>query len=89
VRPHFVQGTERIAVSLRASLARHDFREIDAAAPSATPLQGARGPEARWEADVLCVQGKVTLVGISRRGRGEEAEDLALFLRARANLLQK
>jgi len=89
VRPHFVQGTERIAVSLRAALTSHEIREIDASAPSASPMQAARGPEAHWESDVLCAQGKVTLVGMITRGRGDEAEDLALFLRARANLLQK
>ncbi len=89
VRPHFVQGTERIAVSLQAALTRHDLREIDAVAPSAGPLQAARGPESRWESDVLCVRGKVTLVGIFSRGRGEEAEEVALFLRARANLLEE
>lgn len=89
VRPHFVQGTERIAVSLRAALAGHELREIDAAAPSASPIQAARGPEVRWESDVLCAQGKATLVGVVTRGRGDDAEDLALFLRARANTLRK
>ncbi len=89
VRPHFVSGTEQIAVGLRASLARHELREVDPAFPVATPLQAAKSAEAKWESDVLCAKGRYTLAGLFTRGKGDDSEDVALFLRARANLLTK
>lgn len=89
VRPHFVHGQEQVAVSLRAQWATHDVRDVEPAAPAGAGVQAARGPEARWESDVLCAKGKWTIVGLQTRGKGEEAEDLVLFLRARGNLLAR
>jgi len=88
-RPHFVHGQEQVAVSLRAQQAAHELREVEPSSPTAGVVQAARGPEARWEADVLCAKGKWSIVGVQTRGRGEEAEDLVLFLRARGNLLAR
>ncbi|HEX7897090.1 MAG TPA: hypothetical protein VF950_04990 [Planctomycetota bacterium] len=88
VRPHFIDDSDRIAVSLRASLARHDVREVETSGPASGPLQIARGQALRWESDVLCAKDRWTLVGLQSRGRGEDAEDLALFLRARPNVLR-
>lgn len=88
VRPHFIDDSDRIAVSLRASLARHEIRELESSGASAGPLQLGRGTALTWEADVICAKDRWTLVGLQSRGRGEDAEDLALFLRARPNLLR-
>jgi hypothetical protein len=88
VRPHFIDDSDRIAVSLRAALSRHDVREVETSGPAAGPLQIARSQTLNWEADVLCAKGRWTLVGLQSRGKGEEAEDLALFLRARPNVLK-
>jgi hypothetical protein len=65
-----------------------ETRDVDAGAPHAGPIQAAKGQHARWEADVLCAKNRWTLVGIQTRGRGEEAEEIALFLRARQNVLK-
>jgi hypothetical protein len=88
-RPHFIHGQEQIAVSLRAQSAMHEVRDVEPVAPNGNGLQAARGPEARWESDVLCAKGKWTIVGLQTRGKGEEAEDLILFLRARGNVLAR
>ncbi len=88
VRPHFIDDSDRIAVSLRALLARHEIRDVETSGPASGPLQIPRGFTLNWEADVLCAKDRWTLVGLQSRGRGEEAEDLALFLRARPNLLR-
>ncbi len=89
VRPHFVHGQEQIAVSVRAQQAAHEVRELDPSSPSGGPIQAARGPEGKWESDVLCAKGKWSIVGVQTRGRGEDAEDLILFLRARGNVLAR
>jgi hypothetical protein len=89
VRPHFLHGQEQIAVDLRAQLVGGvEVREVDAGTPHAAPLQAAKGDHARWEADVLCAKGRWTLVGLQSRGKGEDAEEVALFLRARHNVLK-
>ena len=88
VRPHFIQGTERIAVSLRAARTEHGVRELEGATPGAGPLQAPTGTGFRRESDVTCKKGFYTLVGIESRGSGAAAEDVALFLRARANILK-
>ena len=88
VRPHFVDDADRIAVSLRASLARHEVREVEASGPASGALQVPSGTALTWEADVLCGKDRWTLVGLRSRGKGADAEDLALFLRARPNVLK-
>jgi hypothetical protein len=89
VRPHFIHGQEQIAVSLRAQSATHEVREVEPSAPAGNALQAARGPEAKWESDVLCAKGMWTIVGLQTRGKGDEAEELVLFLRSRGNLLAR
>lgn len=88
VRPHFIDDSDRIAVSLRASLARHDLRDVEASGPASGPIQVPRGSTVTWESDVLCAKDRWTLVGLQSRGQGDDAEDLVLFLRARPNVLR-
>jgi hypothetical protein len=88
VRPHFIDDSDHIAVSLRASLSRHEIREVETSGPASGPLQIPKGNTLNWESDVLCGKDRWTLVGLQSRGRGEDAEDLALFLRARPNVLK-
>ena len=88
VRPHFIDDSDRIAVSLRASLARHSVRDVETSGPASGALQIPQGQTLSWESDVLCGKDRWTLVGLQSRGRGEDAEDLALFLRARPNVLK-
>ncbi len=42
----------------------------------------------KWNANVLCVKGKYSLVALETIGRGDDAEDLAVFVRARQNTLK-
>jgi hypothetical protein len=86
-RPAFVHGQEQIAVALRVQQAIHETRDLDLGAPSPGPLQPARGPEGRWSADVLCRKGTWAIVAVQTRGKGADAEDLVLLLRARGNRL--
>jgi hypothetical protein len=88
VRPHFIDDSDRIAVSLRASLARYSVRDVETSGPASGALQIPQGQTLNWESDVLCGKDRWTLVGLQSRGRGEDAEDLALFLRARPNVLK-
>jgi hypothetical protein len=88
VRPHFIDDSDRIAVSLRASLASHAVRDVEAAGPGSGTLQLPNGAALSWESDVVCAKDRWTLVGLRSRGKGAEAEDLALFIRARPNVLR-
>jgi hypothetical protein len=88
VRPHFIDDSDRIAVSLRASLAHHEIREVESSGPASGPLQIPKGSTLNWESDVLCAKDRWTLVGLKSCGRGGDAEEIALFLRARPNVLK-
>ncbi len=88
VRPHFVHGSDQVSVELLAVLARREIREIPVVSSGLGPLQTPRGTGFTWCANVTCVQGKWTLVGLESRGQGDEAEDVAFFLRARPNVLK-
>lgn len=88
VRPHFVHGNEQIGVDFRSALVVAQTKDIDplGGATSAMQLVGAR--VLRWNSNVLCVKGKYSLVALETVGRGDDAEDLAVFLRARQNVLK-
>jgi hypothetical protein len=88
VRPAFMDGPDRIQVDLRASLTSREMKEIETASSGVGPLQVPRITGARWQTDLVSTKGRWTLVGLESRGEGDAREDLALFVRARANLLK-
>ena len=83
-----MDGPDRIQVDLRASLTSRDMKEIETASSGVGPIQVPRVTGARWQSDLVSAKGRWTLVGIETRGEGDAREDLALFVRARANLLK-
>ena len=88
VRPHFVQGTERIAVDLELDRRDLAVREIEGFTPRAGPLQAPMASGFGRQTNVMCKAGHWTLAGLETRGTGDDAEDVALFVRARANILK-
>jgi hypothetical protein len=88
VRPHFVHGNEQIAVDFRSSLVVGQTREVDALGGITGPMQLLSGRVLRWNSNVLCVKGKYSLVAVETVGRGPDEEDVAVFLRARQNVLK-
>ena len=87
-RPHYIRGTEQVGVELRVQ--RHEHQVADGALipPGSGPIQLATDTSFGRVSTVACKEGHWTLVGIESRGSGEEAEDFALILRARANVLK-
>ncbi len=85
VRPYFIRETERIGIDLRGALRNVSFRLNEEVSPGAGPLTSATGSGFGWQSTVICKKGFATLAGIETRGE----EDVALFLRARANLLEE
>jgi hypothetical protein len=88
VRPHYVHGNEQISVDFRSTLVLGQLRDVDALGASNSPLQTVSAKVLKWNANVLCVKGKVSLVAIETVGKGDDAEDLAVFVRARQNVLK-
>lgn len=88
VRPHFVHGNEQIEVDFRSELVLAQAKDADALGPSTSPLQLLSARVLKWNANVLCVKGKYSLVALETVGRGDDAEDLAVFVRARQNVLK-
>ncbi|HLF92007.1 MAG TPA: hypothetical protein VJB14_00975, partial [Planctomycetota bacterium] len=86
--PAFIAGNDRILVPLKASLTTREMKEIETASSGVGPVQVPRVAGPRWEADAVCAKGKWSLVAIETRGQGDAMEDVALFVRARANLLK-
>jgi hypothetical protein len=88
VRPRFVHGTHQILVDLHAVLARRELKEIPLVSSGLGPIQMPRGTGHDWRSSITCVKGKWTLAGLESRGQGDDAEDVALFVRARPSLLK-
>jgi hypothetical protein len=88
VRPHFVHGNEQIAVDFRSSLVAGQTANVDALGGMTGPMQLLSGRVLKWNSNVLCVKGKYSLVAVETVGRGDDAEDIAVFVRARQNVLK-
>lgn len=88
VRPHFVEGTRRVALDLRTERREKALQEAAGLTPGAGPLQLPSESGFARQSNVMCKEGHWTLVGIDTRGAGEAAEHVALLVRARPNLLR-
>jgi hypothetical protein len=84
--PNPVLGTDRIEVRLRASRTTREMKEIETASTGVGPVQIPQVEGPRWSGDVVCAKGRWTLVAVETRGPADDAEDVALFLRARTNV---
>jgi len=88
VRPHFVHGGEQIAVDFRSGLLVGQLKEVDLFGGNTGALQAAQAKVLKWNSNVLCVKGKYSLAALETVGRGDDAEDYAVFVRARQNVLK-
>lgn len=88
VRPHFVHGNDQISVDFRAQMCLGQMKDLDLGAPHVGPLQAAQARVLKWSSNVTCVKGKWSLVALELVGKGDDAEDWALFVRARQNVLK-
>ena len=87
-RPHFIQGTEQVGVELRVQRHEHRLGEGSLIPPGNGPIQLMSENSFGRVSTVACKEGSWTLAAVETRGSGEEAEDFALIVRARANLLK-
>ncbi len=85
VRPHFVGGTDRVAVDLRAKLASCSMREVDAPTTGAGYLQLPRLAAWRWNTSLTCRADRYTIAAVDSRKSGDDTEDLVVLVRARPN----
>lgn len=88
VRPHYVHGNDRIAIDFRAQMCIGQLKDLELGAPGIGPLQAATARVLKWNSNVSCVKGKWSLVALEGVGKGDDAEDWALFVRARQNVLK-
>ena len=87
-RPHFIRGTEQVGVELRVQRTELSVGEGAMIPPGIGPIQLPSETSFGRVSTVACKEGHWTLVAIESRGTGDDAEDFALILRARANLLK-
>ena len=86
--PAFVDGTGRIRVALVESATSREMKEIAEISSGVGPVQLPRVSGPRWASDAICLPGQWTLLGIESRLEGGASEEVALFVRARANLIR-
>jgi len=87
IRPHYILGTDQIAVDVRAVLATGELKEVDALGGAAGAIQTGHAKALLWNQNVVCRKGKYSLLALQTQGRGEDAEEVVVFVRARPNLL--
>jgi hypothetical protein len=87
-RPHFIRGTEQVGVELRVQRTEHQTGDGVMIPPGIGPIQLPSETSFGRVSTVACKEGHWTLVAIESRGSGEDAEDFALIVRARANVLK-
>ncbi len=88
VRSHFVHGQEQIAVDFRSQMCAGQLKDLDLGVANVGPLQAAQARVLKWASNVRCVKGKWSLVALETIGKGADAEDWAIFVRARQNILK-
>jgi hypothetical protein len=88
VRPFYLHGNEQISVEFRGQTASGQVKDTEGSVSGAGPLQNAQARILRWDSNVICPKGKWSLVALETVGRGDDAEDVAVFLRARQNVLK-
>lgn len=88
VRAHFVHGNDQIGIDFRGSMCVGQLKDLEIGAPGIGPLQAAQARVLKWSSKVSCVKGKWSLVAIETIGKGDDAEDWAVFVRARQNVLK-
>ena len=87
VRPR-ADAAGTVSVELRAALASGELKDSDALEGIAGGLQTATARVHKWTATVRCSKDRWSLVAIETVGSGEETEELAVFVRARPNVLK-
>lgn len=88
VRPSFVRGSDRISVDFRATYCTGQTGEIDVLGGGNGVLQTVRAQVLKWTQNVICEKGRYSVAASGRLGEGAEAEDVALFVRCRVNVLK-
>jgi len=83
VRPRVAAG--RISLELRAAMASGELKDTDAVEGTAGALQTAQARIHKWTATAVCSKDRWTLVATETVGTGDDAEELAVFVRARPN----
>lgn len=87
-RPHFIRGTEQVGVELRVQRTEMKAGDGVMVPPGIGPMQLPSQTSFGRTSTVACKEGHWTLVAVESRGSGDDAEDFALILRARANILK-
>ena len=87
-RPHFIRGTEQVGVEVRVQRTEDQLNDGVMIPPGIGPIQQPSESRFGRVSTVACKDGHWTLVAVESRGSGDEGEDFALILRARANLLK-
>jgi hypothetical protein len=88
VRAHFVHGNDQIGIDFRGQMCAGQMKDLEIGIPGIGPLQAAQARVLKWSSKVSCVKGKWSLVGLEMIGKGDDAEDWVLFVRARQNVLK-
>lgn len=88
VRAHFFHGHEQVAVEFRGTWIEAQLGDVDNVTSETGPLQLPRRRVLRWEANAICIPGKVTVLAIETVGQGDQAQDVAVLVRARPNILR-
>jgi hypothetical protein len=83
VRPRPVQG--KIAVELRAAMATGELKDTDAVESTAGALQTPQARILKWTSTASCSKDRWSLVALETVGNGDDAEEFAVFVRARLN----
>lgn len=85
VQPRFDAAAGTVTVEFRGSLSSGALKDVDALEATAGGLQTAQARVHKWTATALCTGDRWSLVAIEMDGAGDDAEELAVFVRARVN----
>lgn len=87
-RPHFVGGSDRVSVDLRAGFASAELAEVLDPTTGAGHLHLPKVRALKWRLDVNCVRDRWTAAALDSQRTGGETEELVLLVRARPNGLK-
>lgn len=88
VRAQTVFGSDAVDVEFRFERSAGEMKEMDALGVRAGALQTPQAKTQRWVTTVHCPRGKYALAALESTGSGAEAEEIAVFVRARKNVFK-
>jgi hypothetical protein len=87
-RARFLHGYDQVEVEFRGTYIEGRLDNLEGVTSETGPVQLPQRRVLCWQSNAVCVPGKVTVLAIETVGQGDQAQEVAVLVRARPNILR-